>query len=380
MTMSLWQDEIGRCLTSYSKHVEKSSPSPKEPRKPKAKSDAEEAAEEAAIERVLAAFDTVLDEWYMFGIHRVAAKKFIKDRVCGDSNDCSRVRQWFVLRMNSKVWNHGYKLMCRAPENVPGLRSYHVWPREAFPWLDGIETMHETVLEELMSVRASSSQKERSGFQPYRDPIPTNGAGKNRVPSDGVGVEGVDRGNWNVMYLFLNHKRFDDNCAKFPKTIAAIEKLFPRHYSHAFFSALTPGSHITAHHGPSNRMLRCWLPVCGLDGFKLRVGDTIVQPTAGKCFVWDHSYEHEAWHEGDETRIVLIVDIWHPDLTDPEVKILSTMQNCRLRAGRAMLEEHGSQEDKDATYFGVIEKAASLLSDDDWWVIKAELDPTTKPT
>ena len=27
---------------------------------------------------------------------------------------------------------------------------------------------------------------------------------------------------------------------------------------------------------------------------------------------------HEAWHEGSETRIVLIVDIWHPDLSDAE--------------------------------------------------------------
>ena len=27
----------------------------------------------------------------------------------------------------------------------------------------------------------------------------------------------------------------------------------------------------------------------------------------------------EAWHEGEETRIVLIFDIWHPDLSDQEV-------------------------------------------------------------
>ena len=26
----------------------------------------------------------------------------------------------------------------------------------------------------------------------------------------------------------------------------------------------------------------------------------------------------KAWHEGPETRVVLIVDIWHPDLTDAE--------------------------------------------------------------
>merc|ERR1719299_181288 len=107
--------------------------------------------------------------------------------------------------------------------------------------------MHQTVLEELMSARASGSQKEVSGFQPYRDPVPSNGAGPNRVPSDGIGVEGVDRGAWNVLYLYLNHKRFEENCARFPATLKMIEETFPRQYSHAFFSALTPGSHIMKH-------------------------------------------------------------------------------------------------------------------------------------
>ena len=57
-----------------------------------------------------------------------------------------------------------------------------------------------------------------------------------------------------------------------------VQEAFPRHYSHvpptdlspdlarglgaqerqAFFSALTPGSHIVKHFGPSNRMLRVW--------------------------------------------------------------------------------------------------------------------------
>merc|ERR1712066_23384 len=189
---------------------------------------------------------------------------------------------------------------------------------------------------------------------------------------------------------YLNHKRFEENCARFPATLKAIEEAFPRQYSHAFFSALTPGSHIVKHYGPSNRMLRVWLPICGLDGFRLRVGDTIVEPKAGEAFAWDHSFEHEAWHEGQETRVVLIVDIWHPDLSNAEVNLLRSMQNCRLRAGRALVEEaqaelqnqacgeNGAREDV-STHFDIIEKAKNLLTDDEWWVINAERDPTTKP-
>lgn len=340
--------------------------------------DPSEADSTAGGSRVLTAVDRVLDDWFVSGIHRVAAKKFIKDRVANvDDAECQRLRQWMVLRINGRVWNHGQALMCRTAENIPGLRSFHVWPRSEFSWLSTVESRHAEILQELLAARNSGSA---SGFQPYRDPVSTDTA--SRMATDGIGTEGVDAGMWNVLYLYLNHKQFDDNCERFPATIRMIDEVFPRHYSHAFFSALTPGSHILKHTGPSNRMLRAWLPMCGLEGFRLRVGDTIVKPKAGEAFVWDHSFEHEAWHEGPETRVVLIVDVWHPDLTDPEVKFLRTLQNCRLRVGRA-LSEHFRRErssPEDATYFDIVERARHLLTDDDWWVVNAERDPTAKPT
>eukprot|EP00747_Dinoflagellata_sp_TGD_P168270 gnl/TRDRNA2_/TRDRNA2_194250_c0_seq1.p1 gnl/TRDRNA2_/TRDRNA2_194250_c0~~gnl/TRDRNA2_/TRDRNA2_194250_c0_seq1.p1 ORF type:complete len:451 (+),score=88.74 gnl/TRDRNA2_/TRDRNA2_194250_c0_seq1:152-1504(+) len=327
---------------------------------------------------VFKALDKVLDEWLVTGMHRAGAKKFIRDRIANGDPESSRVRQWLLLRMNGKVWDHQQPMMCRTPENVPGLRSFHVWPREESTWLPGLEARYTDILQEIMAARNASTEGQRSGFQPYRDPVTPGTADK--LMADGVGVEGVDSGAWNVLYLYLNHKRFADNCERFPLTMKAIEEAFPRHYSHAFFSALTPGAHIVKHTGPSNRMLRAWLPLCGLDGFRLRVGDTIVKPKAGEAFVWDHSFEHEAWHDGDETRVVLIVDIWHPDLTAPEVKLLSTLQNCRLRAARALAEHCEGKTPEDQTYFDIVENARHLLTDDDWWIVKAELDPTTRPT
>ena len=40
--------------------------------------------------------------------------------------------------------------------------------------------------------------------------------------------------------------------------------------------------------------------------------------TEGKFIVFDDSFEHEVWHEGESFRLVLIVDIWHPELTARE--------------------------------------------------------------
>lgn len=337
-------------------------------------------AEQTPEERIVAALDRVLDEWFVTGIHRAGARKFIRDRVASEDAECKRLRQWLLLRMNGRVWDHGLPLRCRVPENVPGLRSHHVWPREAFAWLTAVEAQYPAILAELMAARSRGvGGGERSGFQPYRDPSSQGSEG--RAAADGVGVEGVDAGAWNVLYLYLNHKQFEENCSRFPETVRTISEVFPRQYSHAFFSALTPGSHIMKHVGPSNRMLRAWLPLCGLEGFRLRVGDTFVEPKAGEAFVWDHSFEHEAWHDGPETRVVLIVDVWHPDLTDPEVKFLRTLQNCRLRMARAVAEhdEMGQQDPQDATHFDIVDRARHLLTDDDWWVVNAERNPATKP-
>ena len=39
--------------------------------------------------------------------------------------------------------------------------------------------------------------------------------------------------------------------------------------------------------------------------------------TEGDMFVFDDSFDHEVWNENEE-RIILIVDIWHPDLSEEQ--------------------------------------------------------------
>ena len=36
----------------------------------------------------------------------------------------------------------------------------------------------------------------------------------------------------------------------------------------------------------------------------------------GRCLVFDDSFVHSVSHNGSAARIVLIVDVWHPDLTE----------------------------------------------------------------
>ena len=109
--------------------------------------------------------------------------------------------------------------------------------------------------------------------------------------------------------------KFDVNCEKVPKTIELLNAYLPNNYHHCFFSALTTKSHIMKHHGPTNKKLRFHLPLMGVEGSRLRVGSEVRQQVEGKAYVFDDSFEHEAWHDGNETRLILIADFWHPDLT-----------------------------------------------------------------
>jgi aspartyl/asparaginyl beta-hydroxylase (cupin superfamily) len=41
--------------------------------------------------------------------------------------------------------------------------------------------------------------------------------------------------------------------------------------------------------------------------------------------VFDDSFEHEAWNRTDTERAVLLIQFWHPDLTEAEVWALKEL-------------------------------------------------------
>ncbi|RYH20003.1 aspartyl/asparaginyl beta-hydroxylase domain-containing protein [archaeon] len=95
----------------------------------------------------------------------------------------------------------------------------------------------------------------------------------------------------------------------------------PRGYGHAFFSALSGGTHISAHHGPTNKKLRVFLPlVLQPKQAYLTVNHTEIELEEGRAVVFDDSFLHSSRNIlSGVPRIALIFDIWHPDLTDEEV-------------------------------------------------------------
>jgi Aspartyl/Asparaginyl beta-hydroxylase len=110
-------------------------------------------------------------------------------------------------------------------------------------------------------------------------------------------------------------------------------------FGYAFFSTLHSQSSIKAHTAPMNFRLRIHLPLsvplsapdaterptCGM-----RVGNVVREWTKGKSLVLDDSFEHEVWNDTAERRVLLLVDVWHPDVTLQErQEIIAMFQDAK---------------------------------------------------
>ena len=83
-----------------------------------------------------------------------------------------------------------------------------------------------------------------------------------------------------------------------PQTLQILRDI-PRIYRHSMFSAITPGTHIIPHTGPTNKKLRVHLGIMGCDGASIRVGEETRCWQDGKVIIFDDSFEHEVRHEGE---------------------------------------------------------------------------------
>jgi aspartyl/asparaginyl beta-hydroxylase (cupin superfamily) len=96
------------------------------------------------------------------------------------------------------------------------------------------------------------------------------------------------------------------------------QPLVPGASPNAMFSLLAPKTRIPPHMGVANTRLVCHLPLIVPPNCGFRVGATTREWKIGEAFVFDDTIEHEAWNESDELRVVLIVDLWPPALSEAE--------------------------------------------------------------
>jgi len=103
------------------------------------------------------------------------------------------------------------------------------------------------------------------------------------------------------------------NRARCPRTAALIDQV--PDVVVAFFSIFEPGTHVRAHYGVTKAMLNVHLGVMvpkGPERCEIRVRDQLRSWRAGEFLIFDETFNHEAWNETGEPRLVLFLQVLRP--------------------------------------------------------------------
>jgi len=203
---------------------------------------------------------------------------------------------------------------------IPGLAPIRYLNRTQMPWAETFEAAFEDIKTEFLVALSS----DKSVGRPYLDASMTLSTEFDHIHASM---------NWAALDLYRNGIPNKKILTKFPKTCAALEKLPLATFGDApfevFFSQLQPGQCIPPHYGLSNHGITVHLPIIVPDNCRIRVEGEWRQWTEGELIAFDDSFEHEARNESDSLRVVLIFEIWHPDMTNDEIAALQRTFNAR---------------------------------------------------
>jgi len=198
----------------------------------------------------------------------------------------------------------------------PYLAQRQYFEREEFGWVAALEAETPAIREELLALLDSGP-----GFRPYVENDP------NRPYRDFHGLN--DNKDWTALYLWRDGKRIEENAKLCPRTMAALDKVplsaIGARTPAVLFSRLEAGAHIPPHTGMLNCRLICHLPLIVPPGCWLRVGNETREWEEGKLLIFDDSFEHEAKNPTDALRIILLFDVWRPEVTDEERSAISAI-------------------------------------------------------
>jgi aspartyl/asparaginyl beta-hydroxylase (cupin superfamily) len=199
----------------------------------------------------------------------------------------------------------------------PRLPAIEFIDRDAFPWLDAFDAATDEIRAEARAAFAQAAED----FVPYI----SKPAGS---PVD-QWQELNNSKRWSTFFLLKNGKRIEEHLARCPRTAALLQAAplceIPGHAPTAFFSVLAPKTRIPGHTGVTNTRFVVHLPLVVPPSCSFRVGAETRPWREGRAWVFDDTFEHEAWNGSDEPRIVLIFDVWNSFLTPAERDLVAVV-------------------------------------------------------
>lgn len=147
----------------------------------------------------------------------------------------------------------------------------------------------------------------------------------------------IHYGKWESFKFYDGYgNEISQNCKQCPETKKILDLIKNKAFGYLdhfhFFSAMEPGTKIHPHFGAYNHKLRIHLGISGCEGTELTVGKEIYHWKEGECVCFDDSFSHSVKHNGNKRRIVLITDIYHPELELEEIKFLEKLNSIEIKS------------------------------------------------
>ena len=223
-----------------------------------------------------------------------------------------------------------------SEEHVDGLTANPYWDASTdttnFPWAAELESKSQIIIDEFEQFEKEKETEESvfSGDSAWQSKVMGSGWSAFRLQRLGV---------WNT-----------ENCAKFPKTYALLKELnIPLAVRGVCFARQTPGSGVQPHTDGRNFILTSHLGLKIPSDCWIKVGEEQQTWTEGKLTTIDTSFEHSTGNPSDKDRHVLIIDFWHPELSEAERAGLEFIYNLRneFESGRVPYREPRSRQTEE---------------------------------
>lgn len=243
-------------------------------------------------------------------------RSYIVDQLAAKGFDPATASPRFAQSMD--IMLGGKRIYLQQPRYYyfPGLPQIQFYERKDFPWLDAIERATDEIRAELLDVL-----QDPAAFTPY-----VQGAA-NRPHKEQAGM--LNNPAWSAFYLWKNGEVVTENAVRCPKTMQALRDAplahVPNRSPSILFSLLRPGARIPPHNGFVNTRLICHLPLIVPGKCRFRVGNDVRQWQTGKAWLFDDTIEHEAGNDSDQTRVILLFDVWRPELSEEERGLVTSL-------------------------------------------------------
>jgi aspartyl/asparaginyl beta-hydroxylase len=199
---------------------------------------------------------------------------------------------------------------------IPGIKAKKYFDPSQFAGVAEIERETDAVREEFLALAESRRDQWSSRL---------GGLHSAEDRADRVGA-------WSMIPLIRNGRVVEEFAAQCPRTMALANALdlpdIPLISPSLYFSVLEPNSRIEPHAGITNARVIAHFPLIVPDDCGFRVGGETRRWEPGKAIVFDDMTTHEAWNDSDRIRVVLIADLWRPELSAGERAAVTNLMNC----------------------------------------------------